>query len=635
MDLMQFSDKGFPFINPTVFRTTRMGTPYLKTAGVAMIKGPDVDLSGVQGFLDGFDLDLGFREYLGDPHLLPPAERLIKFAGQTCYLSLGPDRTWNKDCDRYLANIKSSGHGSVTEHADFTFFIWGIDRTVTHELVRHRAGFGFCLSGDTEVYSGSKQNSRFDGVKRKWTMRQLYEMSLTPHGRSRLKLIKVRCLNGDQFVPAKIKTVVASGEKDIFKVTLRDGKTIRCSADHRFLTPDGWKPVRELAPGVAMASNGVAALDIDAEWLRRRYHDENAMLADMAAEIGCSPHTIRSYLRRYGLQKEQGQGQRGRTPPNKGKRYKLGPFHSEEAKERFRQAKLGELNPQWKGDEASAQAGRLRANRLYSTEPCEECGDPRGQRHHKDRNTLNNERSNIEFLCASCHTKRHAAEDGPHNVLRPRWITIESIEADGREMTYDLEVDHPAHNFVANGIVTHNSQVSQRYVDGSKLRFVERPEYQIESIGPEPEIGDQEKWKPWNALSDCVLGLHAEFEWEIDAAQAEYESKAQKLILARNLGHPMLQGGSKTEQRKQVNQCARERLPGCTEAPIVATANARAWRHMIEMRANSAAEVAIRSMAMKIYACITHVAPILFSDYVVRELPTSGTTAVETTTRKI
>ena len=43
----------------------------------------------------------------------------------------------------YLDSIKRQGHGSVLEHASATFLIEGVSRSLTHELVRHRAGFGF------------------------------------------------------------------------------------------------------------------------------------------------------------------------------------------------------------------------------------------------------------------------------------------------------------------------------------------------------------------------------------------------------------------------------------------------------------------------------------------------------------
>lgn len=122
---------------------TKEGTAYLKSPGLALISKPDVDISGIADFLEGFPKDYGFVKYIKDPVKLPPAEKLTKVAGQTCYMSFGPKRTWNKEAQKYFDNIIFSGHGSVMEHANFSFLIWGVSRSFTHELVRHRAGCAY------------------------------------------------------------------------------------------------------------------------------------------------------------------------------------------------------------------------------------------------------------------------------------------------------------------------------------------------------------------------------------------------------------------------------------------------------------------------------------------------------------
>ena len=60
--------------------------------------------------------------------------RLIECAGRTCYDSYGNGR----DSASYHDHIKQVGHGSVTEHVTLNFFITGVSRGLTHELVRHR-----------------------------------------------------------------------------------------------------------------------------------------------------------------------------------------------------------------------------------------------------------------------------------------------------------------------------------------------------------------------------------------------------------------------------------------------------------------------------------------------------------------
>lgn len=134
--------EGFPRIHSEVFETPG-GTPYLRDPGVVLLSKPDVSVGGLRGFLEGFDPALHFPEYLDDPTQLDPASLLLKTAGQTCYASFGRKRTYNENAARYFGNLVSSGHGSVFEHASFSFFVYGVSRSNTHEVVRHRAGTAF------------------------------------------------------------------------------------------------------------------------------------------------------------------------------------------------------------------------------------------------------------------------------------------------------------------------------------------------------------------------------------------------------------------------------------------------------------------------------------------------------------
>lgn len=68
-------------------------------------------------------------------------ERLAEFAGRLCYMSqANPAKRGTRE---YLDNIKKQGHGSVLEHANYTLLVEGVSRSLTHELVRHRAGFAY------------------------------------------------------------------------------------------------------------------------------------------------------------------------------------------------------------------------------------------------------------------------------------------------------------------------------------------------------------------------------------------------------------------------------------------------------------------------------------------------------------
>lgn len=132
---------GFPNIHSPVSHT-KSGTAYLKAPGAVMLAKPQTNLAGLGGFLEGFDPSLGFPAYLEDPTTLPDSSQLCKTAGQACYASFGPRRTLNENAAGYFERLTSAGHGSVLEHASFSFLLYGISRSVTHELVRHRAGVG-------------------------------------------------------------------------------------------------------------------------------------------------------------------------------------------------------------------------------------------------------------------------------------------------------------------------------------------------------------------------------------------------------------------------------------------------------------------------------------------------------------
>lgn len=287
---------GFATIGSPVYYSPG-NTLYLRKPGVSIIAHPRVNLAGLADFLNGFDKSLNFLEYLNDTAELSDGAQLCKVAGQLCYMSFGTGHTSNNRAEKYFFNIKSSKHGSVLEHASFSLLLYGISRSITHELVRHRAGFGF-------------------------------------------------------------------------------------------------------------------------------------------------------------------------------------------------------------------------------------------------------------------------------------------------------------------------SQVSQRFVSGKVLRFVERPEY----------VDDEE--------------LHTLFLKRIERASDEYATLANRLIELQHMGTRILSAEARTDLRKKVQQCARSVLPNETEAPIVVTGNARAWRHFIEMRASAHAEIEIRELAVRIFLCLAQVEPILFSDYTLEKLE-DGTHIVTTNFEKV
>ena len=100
-----------------------------------IVRAPLITLLARPQFLEPGHLKIEWRGDASD------GERLAEFAGRICYMS--QRNPANRTTPEYLDNIKKQGHGSVLEHAVYVLLIEGISRSCSHELVRHRAGFGY------------------------------------------------------------------------------------------------------------------------------------------------------------------------------------------------------------------------------------------------------------------------------------------------------------------------------------------------------------------------------------------------------------------------------------------------------------------------------------------------------------
>jgi thymidylate synthase (FAD) len=186
-----------------------------------------------------------------------------------------------------------------------------------------------------------------------------------------------------------------------------------------------------------------------------------------------------------------------------------------------------------------------------------------------------------------------------------------------KEVGHGSVLEHSVWNFLITGVsrsFTHElvrhragfgfSQLSQRYVDESVADFVEP-----DCIADDPE-------------------LHALWLSSIEQAQNAY------VKLVAGLQEKFAGVEDRTLRRKLARQAARSVLPNATETKIFVTANARSWRHFIELRCNEHAETEIRIVAANVLEILQKEAPSLFGDYEMTQLP-DGTQAAKTKFRKV
>jgi thymidylate synthase (FAD) len=83
------------------------------------------------------------EEAQSSPYADPDPDILAEFAGRACYQSWDRPNPATATNQTYLAHILEVDHGSVLEHASATFYVTGVSRSLTHELIRHRAGMAY------------------------------------------------------------------------------------------------------------------------------------------------------------------------------------------------------------------------------------------------------------------------------------------------------------------------------------------------------------------------------------------------------------------------------------------------------------------------------------------------------------
>jgi len=178
------------------------------------------------------------------------------------------------------------------------------------------------------------------------------------------------------------------------------------------------------------------------------------------------------------------------------------------------------------------------------------------------------------------------------------------------EVGHGSVLEHSVFNLILTGVsrsFTHElvrhragfgySQLSQRFVDESACEFVEP-----DAIAEDPE-------------------LHRVWLETVQTCQRAYKT------LADGLTEKYKGLDDRTLRRKKAREAARSVLPNATETKIFVTANGRALRHFIEMRADPSADVEIRKVAVAILKVVQAESPNLFGDYAITDLPEGGQTA--------
>ena len=209
--------------------------------------------------------------------------------------------------------------------------------------------------------------------------------------------------------------IVESGEKQLYKLTGSHGMSIRATELHPFMRPDGsFTPLNELKPGDEIVVEGAP--------VKQGVRGGRKAGRTTIYSIPFHPHAWQHIIN--------------------GKNYKRSHRARLVVEAEMNGMSLEEFIQVLRTDEQHAAA----LDYLGPTDIV----------HHLDEDVTNDSYINLAVIDKANHDAHHAKEVGL-GYISTRVITVKSAKKDRFEMTYDMVMKAPYHNYIANGFAVHNT----------------------------------------------------------------------------------------------------------------------------------------------------------------------------------
>ena len=274
-----------------------------------------------------------------------------------------------------------------------------------------------CLSGDTLI------NMSRASLGRKRPIELMYKSHNNipcrgSHGWRKDVITYVRSYKEEQGLIRlnEVEDIIYSGKKEVWELTLRDGKKLKATPDHRIMTKEGFKQLKDLTE-----SDYVMVDNLTKHKKKDEKDKEHYRSSDKLVTVGAyHPYAV------------------NHSGNKKDKNFRV----------EIHRAVLEAYN-----------------NNMSLEEFCNACKSPNELSfidpsvyhvHHIDGNHFNNDVKNLQQLTIQEYLKLHAKEaykNFGHGI--PEYSKVKNIRKVGIENTYDI-CCYKDHNFVANGIVVHN-----------------------------------------------------------------------------------------------------------------------------------------------------------------------------------
>lgn len=365
------------------------------------------------------------KDILGDTHgLMVYQEQMMRIAVAIADFTGEESEALRKACGKKKLDEMRKWETAFVERATAK----GHDKSKVEQLwsqIVEFAEYSFnkCLTGDTVVLRGGK-NRFCDKIE--MTIEELYSASLSKTSwgaKIRQGRQKIRMMNSDGRIRlGNIKGIYENGIKPVFKVSLDNGMSIKGTHNHRLLTSSGYKRISELSTSDFLIVQG------EKEAHKCQYSDRSN---DLGYHKGKS-WNFKETLDRTGEA----------NPAYIDGRTRLLKDARQECIERAKgHCEICNIE--------QTQGSRFEVAHIKTFEQC----NGSYEIFHNAKNT--------QYICNSCHKKldyQKGERSKAWSVGIPTNASkIVAIEPAGEEMTYDIEMADEDHNFIANGIVSHNS----------------------------------------------------------------------------------------------------------------------------------------------------------------------------------
>jgi len=292
-----------------------------------------------------------------------------------------------------------------------------------------------CLSGDTIVSNT--------------TIKKLYEK------KDKEKLLSVY-LNDGSVHKNKILKVVQSGTKELYALVAENNRYIKASANHQFLTEDGWKKLSELQVGdkILIKSKVKHLLYNVCKGCGKQIDGQKDGKSDFC--YSCSANH-----RKGGFRKDLGHYVRSAWEADFARILKLHNVDYDYEPQSFVLKKANGEVVNYTPDFYTSVDNTFYEIKGWMHEADQEKIDLFRQQYSQYNFVLI---SSVKFAELALKYKKLIDWECPKVPDNFQFVVIKKIESCGSEMTYDIAMQSPGNNFIANGFVVHNSSGMKRYL---------------------------------------------------------------------------------------------------------------------------------------------------------------------------